>query len=45
MKKLIIALAALTTLGSAVAYAQTCNSNCRWVGTPVNQWQCTQTCN
>jgi len=44
MKKLIIALAALTALGS-IAYAGTCNSNCRWVGNPVNQWQCTQTCN
>jgi hypothetical protein len=44
MKKLLLALAALTVMGSAVAYAQNCQSNCRWIGAPVNQWQCNQTC-
>jgi len=41
MKKLIIALAALTALGSAVAYAQNCRTTCGWVG---NQWVCNQQC-
>jgi hypothetical protein len=41
MKKLLIALAALTALGSAVAYAENCTTTCRWVG---NQWVCNEHC-
>ena len=41
MKKLIIALAALTALSTASAYAYTCRTTCYWIG---NQQYCTERC-
>jgi hypothetical protein len=41
MKKIVLALAALTALtASAYAY-QNCRTTCGWVG---NQWTCNQQC-
>jgi hypothetical protein len=41
MKKLLLALAALTVLGTASAYSYSCNTYCFWVG---NQQFCNQNC-
>jgi hypothetical protein len=41
MKKIVIALAALTVFGTASAYSYTCRQNCYWVG---DQQYCTTTC-
>jgi hypothetical protein len=42
MKKLLLALAALTAISTVSAYAYTCRTQCYWVG--QQQW-CTERCN
>jgi hypothetical protein len=41
MKKIVLALAALTALSTASAYAYNCTTNCQQIG---NQWICNQSC-
>ena len=41
MKKLLFALAALTVLGTSVAYSYTCRTHCFWLG---DTQYCNQTC-